>query len=217
MEYYERDRDFEEELEKHESDKYEAAANLRFEQDIEDEFGQGVEQTDDHGAEPSEDVEEFARSAEFGRWIHQGYGEEAEARFDDAVIEDMVNVERDGYVSEGRIDLRVDDKYLFDYKTHDMREWTDTQATRYGDEHGKQMRSYVESWDTPDDAHGWLVSTVPPNSEFVREAYSSAAGKHNVDVIFGKSEQPEDVIDAIENTIDQMEELDIDEEDDTKR
>ena len=101
----------------------------------------------------------------------------------------------------GRIDAVIDEKHLFDFKTNYMKDWTEKDAIRYGHEHGAQVRSYVDSPDTPGDAQGWIIASVPPDSPDARKTYSDILGSYGVGVKYSQSEQQEDVIRAMEEAI----------------
>jgi hypothetical protein len=138
---------------------------------------------------------------EFGKFAHQAYQSAAYETFDDVDNEVPVVVTKpDGTEAQGYVDTMVG-KTLIDYKTNDMRNWDTAQAVRYGNEHGQQMQEYVESSDTPQDAKGWVVATVPPESEEVRQAYADTLAGYDVGVRFAKGEDQDSVLDAVKGGV----------------
>lgn len=154
-------------------------------------------------SEESQSVE-IERAPEWGIFAHQVYQAAAHDRFDEVETEKHARYEdENGTQHNGRVDIVINENKLFDVKTHNGREWSEAEATRYGDEHGQQMRRYIDSPDTPDDSEGWIVLTVPPELEESREAYAAAAGAHGVSVMFSKSEQPSDVVKCMDEAVDE--------------
>lgn len=146
---------------------------------------------------PHEGVDDVTPQT-FGTHAHIAYIDAAQDRIDRDKVWGEVEVrtsDTDGNLKDGKVDLLVDDKVI-DFKTNDMRDWSETTARRFGHEHGKQVQGYVESPDTPENAEGYVISSVPPKSEDVRDTYTQALQDHGVDVRFSKSEAPEDVAEA---------------------
>ena len=123
--------------------------------------------------------------AKFGTFAHEAYGYAAEDRYGDAAyIERRVGVTKpDSSLAEGEIDLAVGNA-LIDYKTCYMRDWTTTEARAAASKHGQQMKEYVDSPDTPANAKGWIIATVPPDSQVVRDAYATTLNEYNVCLLY---------------------------------
>lgn len=155
------------------------------------EVGQDIE---DDGAEMTPQT--------FGTFAHQAYEWAAEEHFEDAESNRSVIITKpDGSEAQGYIDTLIDERVIVDYKTNDMRAWTVADAQRYGNEHGQQLKGYVNSPEMPSDARGWIIATVPPESAEVRQAYTDAVGVHDVGVKFSESEQQEDVVEAVSEAV----------------
>jgi len=138
---------------------------------------------------------------EFGKFAHQAYQSAAYETFDDIDNEVPVIVTKpDGTEAQGYVDTMIGNT-LVDYKTNDMRNWDAAQAVRFGNEHGQQMREYVESSGTPEDAKGWIVATVPPESEEVRQTYFDTLAGYDVGVKFAEGEDQDSVMDAVKAAI----------------
>ncbi len=138
----------------------------------------------------------------FGTFGHGGYEWAAEERLDDVESNrSVLIIKPDGSEAQGYIDTFINERVIIDYKTNDMRDWGEAEARRYGNEHGQQVQEYVNSPEMPDDARGWIVATVPPESAESRQAYSDAAGVHDVGVKFSASEQQEDVMEAVSEAV----------------
>lgn len=149
--------------------------------------------------------EEFASSPqEFGIHAHVAYADAAQ----DAVTQDsdteMPVIITNPHSPErmGRIDFIADNK-IIDFKTNDMREWTEADARIYAEQHGSQMQDYVNSPDTPVDASGWIVATVPPIHQAVRDVYSEVLKNYKVEVRFSPSESSESVGEIVSEIVDQ--------------
>jgi hypothetical protein len=140
--------------------------------------------------------------AEFGTFAHEAYGYAAEDKYGDrADVERRVGVTKpDGRMAEGEVDLTVGNA-LIDYKSCDMRDWTASEASAAAREHGQQMKEYVESPDTPANAKGWIIATVPPNSQEVRDAYSGRLKEYGVGVEFAKGEDQASVMRATDAAV----------------
>jgi hypothetical protein len=140
----------------------------------------------------------------FGTFAHSAYETHVDLRFDDVENELPVRVTKpDGSVKQGWVDTAInDDQVLIDYKTGDMREWDVQKARKEAQKHGQQVREYMDSPDTPEDASGWIVATVPPVAAETRQAYSDALAEHKVGVKFSESEEPEDVMAAVQSAAD---------------
>jgi hypothetical protein len=156
------------------------------------------------------EVVDTSRPTTFGTFAHDGYEIAADDHFEDVETEKEVRVQRDPAKGQetGYIDAVVDERYLFDFKTNYMKDWTERDATRHGHEHGAQVKSYVDSPDTPADAKGWIIASVPPDSPDVRKTYSEVLGGYGVGVKYSQSEQQDDVIAAMEEAIDEDDEED---------
>jgi hypothetical protein len=142
---------------------------------------------------------------EFGKFAHQAYQSVAYETFDDVDSEVPVVVTRpDGTEAQGYVDTMIG-KTLIDYKTNDMRNWDTAQAARYGNEHGQQMQAYVASPSTPQDATGWIVATVPSESEEVRQTYADTLASYGVGARFAKGEDQDSVMDAVRGAVESTE------------
>jgi hypothetical protein len=138
----------------------------------------------------------------FGTFAHQAYEWAAEEHFDDVESNRPVIVTKpDGTEAQGYIDTFIDERIVVDYKSNYMPGWSVSDARRYGDQHGQQVKEYVNSEGMPDDARGWIIATVPPESAEVRDAYADAASMHDVGVKFAAGEQQEDVIDVVSEAV----------------
>jgi len=140
--------------------------------------------------------------AKFGTFAHEAYGYAAEDKYGDAAdIERRIGVTKpDGSLAEGEIDLAVGHA-LIDYKTCNMRDWTTTEARAAARKHGQKMQEYVDSPDAPANAKGWIIATVPPDSQVVRDAYAATLNEHNVGVKFAKSEDQASVMEAVDKAV----------------
>lgn len=138
----------------------------------------------------------------FGTFAHEAYGYAAEDKYGDAAdIERRVGTTKpDGSLAEGEVDLAVGNA-LIDYKTCDMRDWSTTEARVAARKHGQQMKEYVDSPDTPADAKGWIVATVPPDSQIVRDAYAAVLSEYNIGVKFAKGEDQASVMKAVDKAV----------------
>lgn len=138
----------------------------------------------------------------FGTFAHEAYGYAAEDKYGDAAdIERRVGVTKPGgWLADGEVDLAVGNA-LIDFKTCDMRDWTTTEARAAAREHGQQMKEYVDSPDTPADAKGWIIATVPPDSQVVRDAYAATLSEYNVGVKFAKGEDQASVMKAVDKAV----------------
>jgi ATP-dependent exoDNAse (exonuclease V) beta subunit len=96
----------------------------------------------------------------------------------------------------GIVDTLVEDNghnTLIDYKTNDMSHWTIEEATRYGNEHGAQVASYIKSPEVPPSTRGYVLAIGKlSSSPEVTKAYEAALKKHGIETFFvggdGKSE-----------------------------
>jgi hypothetical protein len=148
------------------------------------------------------DEEELTTPHEFGTFAHGAYEWSAEERFEDVESNRPVIVTKpDGSEAQGYIDTLINERVIVDYKTNNMRDWSVADAQRYGNEHGQQVKGYVNSPEMPSDARGWIIATVPPESAEVRQAYTDAAGVHDVGVKFSGSEQQADVMEAVSEAV----------------
>lgn len=165
---------------------------------------QGPEDRGQAGMKPLESPESAAWSKTkseaasvlgFGRDAHVAYQRVADNFFDEVEAERPVRVHTESDEElNGRVDLVIDENQLVDFKTNDMRQWSVGEATRFARAHGKQLRDYVDSPDTPDDSVGYIVSTVPPEDAAARATYQDVTAEYRVKVVFSESEQPEDVM-----------------------
>jgi hypothetical protein len=137
----------------------------------------------------------------FGTFAHEAYSLAAYENFDDVDREVPVIVtKRDGAEAQGRIDTMIGDT-LIDYKTNDMRDWDVAKAVSSAKEHGLQMQEYVESPGTSKDARGWIVATVPPRSEEVRQTYANTLARYGVGVKFTGGEDQDTVMEAVKAAV----------------
>lgn len=138
----------------------------------------------------------------FGTFAHEAYEDAAEEKYgDDADRERRVGVTRpDGSLAEGEVDLMVGNA-LIDFKTNDMRDWSTGEARTAGHKHGQQMKEYVDSPDTPSHAKGWIIATVPPNSQEVRDVYATTLSEYGVGVKFAKGEDQASVMKEVDKAV----------------
>jgi hypothetical protein len=155
----------------------------------------------DAGAGSAEEVNTDTPT-KFGTFAHQGYGIAAGEKYGEkANIERRVGVTRaDGTLAEGEVDLTVGNA-LIDYKTDDMRDWTTSEARAAAHKHGQQMKEYVDSPDTPIEAKGWIIATVPPRSQEVRSAYAGGLKECGVGAKFAKGEDQTSVMQAVDQAV----------------
>lgn len=140
--------------------------------------------------------------ARFGTFAHEAYQVAADARFDNVDHNVPVIVTKpDGTEGQGYIDTLINDRVIIDYKTNYMPGWSVSDAIRYGHEHGRQIQEYVQSNDTPADAQGWIIATVPPGSDDVRTAYVDALAQYQVGVKFSADEDQDSVMDAVSDAV----------------
>ena len=143
---------------------------------------------------------------QFGTFAHEAYQVAADETFDDVDHNVPVIVTKpDGTQAQGYIDTLINDRVIIDYKTNYMPGWSVNDATRYGREHGQQVQEYVQSDGTPNDARGWVVATVPPESEEVRAAYAEALAEHEVGVKFSPGEDQASVMNAVSDAVSESE------------
>jgi hypothetical protein len=153
----------------------------------------------------STSIQKMMTPHEFGTFAHQVYEAHAYLKFDDVENERSVRVIKpDGRIDEGKIDTVLNEgQTLIDYKTSDMRTWDAAQVRVAGRVHGQQMAEYIASPDTPADASGWVIPTVPPERDEVRQMYADRLAEYGVGVKFPESDQPEDVMDAVQSAVDE--------------
>ncbi len=138
----------------------------------------------------------------FGTFAHQAYEWAAEEEFDDVESNRSVVVTKpDGTEAQGYIETFINERIVIDYKSSYMPAWSVADARRYGNEHGQQVKEYVTSKSMPDDAQGWIIATVPPESMEVRDAYSEAVSRHGVGVKFSAGEQQDNVMQAVSEAV----------------
>lgn len=113
----------------------------------------------------------------------------------------------DGSMGIGKIDTRIDHgekTTLLDYKTNDMLNWTHSDASRHGHDHGSKMRQYMESPDTPDDSKGTLIQIGRPSKDpIISDTYHNAAAEHGVNVKFPEGGEPDDVVASVREAMDE--------------
>lgn len=85
-----------------------------------------------------------------------------------------------GGYREGRLDAYLDDRHIVDLKTHDASGWSVPDASRYGDDHGRQVAGYVASPDVEPGCQGHLALCGREPSAEAKAAYSDAATQHGV-------------------------------------
>ena len=141
----------------------------------------------------------------FGTFAHEAYQVAADEAFDDMDHNVPVVVTKpDGTRAQGYIDTLINDRVIIDYKTNFMPGWSVADAHRHGDEHGRQVQEYVESEGTPDDARGWIIPTVPPESVEVRQAYSDTLAEYGVGAKFSEEDQAS-VMTAVTEAVEESE------------
>lgn len=138
----------------------------------------------------------------FGRFAHEAYQLSAFYHFDDVDNEVPVVVTKpDGTRVQGYIDTLINDKVIVDYKTNNMRDWSESRARREAKEYGRQVQEYVEADGAPPGCRGWIIATVPPNTSEIAEVYADELKEFGVGVKFCRGESAEDVIRAVEEAI----------------
>lgn len=148
------------------------------------------------------DEEALMTPQTFGIFAHQAYEWATEERFDDVESNRSVVITKpDGTEAAGYIDTLINERIVIDYKSNYMPAWNVSEARRYGNEHGQQVEEYVNSKGMPDDARGWIIATVPPESAEVRQAYIEAASAHGVGVKLSAGEQQEDVMNVVSEVV----------------
>ncbi len=91
---------------------------------------------------------------------------------------------------------------LVDYKTNDMSQWSVVDAARYGQEHGSQVQSYLQSPKIPQGARGYIISVGKPSPSIeVTNAYKDALKQHEVDVVYAQGGNPDDVVSAVKTAM----------------
>ena len=143
-------------------------------------------------------------TAKDGRDGHAIYGRTVEDALDDT--DKGVNVYSNEQVTlpdgrNGFIDTRINET-IIDYKTHDMIDWTEADAKHYGNEHGEQVRGYMESPDTPDDALGFIIATGrSPDTDGVWKVYQDTLAEYGVGVRYATGGKPNDVLNSVKKLI----------------
>jgi len=160
--------------------------------------------------EKEKDIEQANTStpALFGTFAHAAYEVTAYDRFDNVVNEEPVRITKsDNTQTWGRIDTIVNNRVIIDYKTNDMRDWDVDRARAAGRswEHGPKVKAYVDSPDTPTDSQGWIIATVPPRSEQVRQAYSDTLAEYSVGAKFAEGEDQDSVMKAVAAAVEDTE------------
>ena len=98
------------------------------------------------------------------------------------------------------------DKYLVDYKNHDMRKWEKAEVNKNVKEFLKQMTEYKKSDDTPEDSEAIIVATCPPTDKNIREDIRKGLAKEHVKVVFCESAEIDDVVNDLKKLIPEDEE-----------
>jgi hypothetical protein len=156
--------------------------------------------------EEGQELEEWSARV-FGTHLHGWYAREGELRFagengDEVYAEKPVQVlDQDGTEHDGFVDLVVHEKYLFDFKSDDMRSWNETSARERAEKYGKQMQQYMESPDTPEDASGWIIATTPSESDEVTKAFEETLDQYGVKVRYSKGVEAQSVLDEVESVL----------------
>ncbi len=159
-------------------------------------------ESSDSPLDTQENIETFDRPCEFGVFAHQAYKAAAYDSFDDVDEEVPVIIKgEDGSEQQGYIDNIIDDQVLIDYKTHDMRNYSSAEAEVLAENIGKKMQEYVKALGDSSEHKGYIISTVPPESNEVRKAMEATLAKYDVRIIFSESEQPEDVIKSVKKAV----------------
>ena len=152
------------------------------------------------------EVVDTSSPTRFGTFAHEAYQVAADETFDNVDHNVPVTVTKpDGVQAQGYIETLINDRVIVDYKTNYMPRWSVNDATRYGREHGRQVYEYMQSDGTPNDARGWVVATVPPESEEVRAAYAEALAEHKVGVKFSSGEDQVSVMNAVSDAVSESE------------
>lgn len=139
-----------------------------------------------------------------GQFVHHFVQDVAERNRDVEYIdsERTVMVEKSDSESDGRIDLVLGDedgdKAVIDVKNHDMSQWTETTARRWGDAHGRQVQGYIDSEGVDEGAQGYIMATNPPGLSEIRNAYQEGAERHDVSVKFIDNFSEDTVTDALQ-------------------
>ena len=164
------------------------------------------------GSESSEPTQE-ADSLEGGRWTAPD-GSRTGKIYEDALVEALdapeadVSVDKQVGVSlpgeEGRvgyIDVLIGNK-IIEIKTHDMLDWTQAHATRMAEEHAEQVRGYMDSPDTADNAEGYLLMAGrEPQDRLARDAYVETAREREVEAQFPVAGNPEAIVEHVRDNI----------------
>lgn len=115
---------------------------------------------------------------------------------------------------KGFIDTRIDQEVngktfttIIDYKTHDMSQWSKSDAERYAKEFGEQMSKYQKSPDTPEVVKLFLIHTgKKPEDPSVLESYKDAAALHGFEVKFPIMKDTEVFEDHVQGLIQSVQE-----------
>lgn len=155
----------------------------------------------DDGLDEAETVD-TSTAGQFGTFAHEAYQAATDEAFDDVDHNVPVIVTKpDGSEAQGYIDTLINERVIIDYKTNYMPDWSVSDATKYGRDHGRQVQEYVQSDGTPADAQGWIIATVPPDSEDVRTAYTGTLSEYGVGVQFSAGEDQEAVMKAVSDAV----------------
>jgi len=140
-----------------------------------------------------------------GQGIHQYYEGAVEDAFDQTA-ESEDGDDREVYSEEGTVAGYIDtficrgnDGIVIDYKSHDMQNWSVSDARRYAQAHGLQVQGYVEALKAednhPNNVTGYVFACnrLPSNPE-VFEAYKSTLAQYGIQVISPVSGEAEDVV-----------------------
>lgn len=146
-----------------------------------------------------------------GTGVHTIYQEMVDCEIDDTSNGIEVYNNEGVNLSEGvgKIDTLIAHKgytTIVDYKTHDMTNWTLAYAERLGREHGQQVKGYVDGTQIASGIKGYIIAVgrLPRDAE-AKAAYVQAVAEHGVDVKFTEGGEPEDVVKAVREAMQQTE------------
>ena len=112
----------------------------------------------------------------------------------------------------GKIDTLIehDNKYtVIDYKTNNMHDWTESDARRYGKEHGQQVQEYVSVLGKSRDTEGYIVALGrQPEDPNVLQTYVDTLSEQGVKIKFPEgyesSEKFEELGNSVVNSVNQI-------------
>jgi hypothetical protein len=145
-----------------------------------------------------------------GTAYHEIIGYKAEDRFDyettgrdvDRELRVQCRNESLEITGGGRIDLLIDERFVFDFKTDQMNGWSESYARKLGDQYGSKVASYVRSPQVRREAEGHLVMVGRRHADpRVESAFREAAAKHNVSTMFCDGGDPQAVLDRIDQDV----------------